>query len=249
KDSKVVKMVEAREEQKAFKNEVDLLAPHLDETGEVPVEEEEVYVSPHGFLREMIAGYSKIYGVIRAAKRAVKHYKNQQKDLANRANWDLIRQEAIDRPQKRLVPVYDDQVKTLLTPDYRLAPLNLDDPRVQEGLQGSLLALKQMQTRLNQAGIAFQVVLIPTKELVFKEKALQANQTTDSMLYLFSLEERFWQEVKAYLTQNQIPYVDLLPVLRLQTNAGFQLYPLDWDGHPNPDGYRFMAEYIASQMP
>src|SRR5262249_33109039 len=55
----------------------------------------------------------------------------------------------------------------LSPPRYRLAALDVNDPRIAEGLEISLRAIERMSRRAAEKGACFAVVTIPTKEFVY----------------------------------------------------------------------------------
>ena len=139
----------------------------------------------------------------------------------------------------------DGSLRTVFTSTYRLSALDLDDPRIVEGLGISLRALRAMQVRATAAQIRFVVLLIPTKELVFAE-----TWRTPSPAYrrLSQNEERFRREVKSFLEREGIAQVDALPALRAELAAGRQPYPVSQDGHPNAAGYAAIARAVAAAV-
>jgi lysophospholipase L1-like esterase len=60
-------------------------------------------------------------------------------------------------------------------------------------------------------------------------------------------ERRINGMVREHLEQHKVSYVDLLPELQARA-GGVQLYPGNYDGHPNKNGYRVIAESVAAHL-
>jgi hypothetical protein len=102
-----------------------------------------------------------------------------------------------------------------------------------------------MKERAEDKNIRFIVLLIPTKELVFKE--LWSNPSP-AYRTLTENETAFWKITKDSLERNDIEYIDALPALRKQLASGVQPYQVSINGHPNEHGHRAMASLIAEYL-
>ena len=140
-----------------------------------------------------------------------------------------------------------DSSKTIFTSEYRLAALDLQDPRIREGQRIALEVIRQMHQRALRDDIRFIVLLLPTKELAFSEQA----KALDSLNYhtLIRNEQQFWSEAKAFFDQHAIEYIDSLPALQAALQEGDQPYHVNYDGHPNAVGHRVIAEAVRSYLP
>ena len=162
--------------------------------------------------------------------------------------WELEKKYAIEN-KKYCQPIECGKFCTVLTPDHRLCAVNLNDPRIAEGHRLSLEAIRLMDKRTRMANIDFIVLLIPTKELVFKNVVYETGQTIpDVYKTLIDNEELLWHRTKAYLKNQGIDYIDSLPVLRGCFQSGAQPYKITSDGHPNPIGHRAIAELVLSTL-
>lgn len=139
----------------------------------------------------------------------------------------------------------DGSFKTVFTSEYRIAALNLNDPRIAEGLRIALQAIKTMQDRAAAQHVRFIVMVIPTKEAVFGQRW---KNPSDSFLKLAEHEEQARKMVKEFLEQNGIEYLDALPTLRDQLEKGIQPYLVSSDGHPNRQGHTALANLIATHL-
>lgn len=144
--------------------------------------------------------------------------------------------------------------KTLFTPAYRHLAMNLDDPRVEEGLRISHQAIRRMHEVLQAQEIGYVVLLIPTKERVFYELYPEYHKTpSDAMQWLVDQESQIRQRTLAFLEENKIAYIDLLAVLRDCFKDGRQPYFMDNDAHFNAVGHAAVAQavyrYLNEQSP
>ncbi len=124
------------------------------------------------------------------------------------------------------------------------------DPRIEEGLKIALSAIDHMNARLKLAGIPLLVLLVPTKELVFKSVVpLDDVQSWEFYGSLIENEEEVWRRTKVSLKDLDIQYIDALPVLQTLIQDGVQPYPVSWDGHMNVIGHRAVADLVRSNIP
>jgi lysophospholipase L1-like esterase len=201
----------------------------------------EIVVSPRVFLAENSA----LWGLLRAAKREIDG-RLPGADRRYSLSWDAVRDEALAQPDVYL-PVDGASARTVLMPAYRLGALDQTDPRIREGLRISLEAMGRIGDRLRSEGIGFAVLMIPTTEFVFEETAASQTPLSPTYLNLLAHENAFWELMKRYLDDREIPWVDAAGPLRDATRRGEQVYPIDANGHPNARGYRIIAETLLSQ--
>jgi len=201
-------------------------------------------VTRDGFSpRRLLSRHSKIYGLLRRAR-------NESKRLVNKRNntpqekWEMAKAYAAEHPAYCQV-FSDGQFKTVFTSEYRLSALNLGDPRIAEGLQISLRAIHRMHELAATRNIRFLVVLVPTKETVFRGLWQHPSM---SYLSLTENEERAWRITKDFLEYNSIEYLDALPVLQEQLATGIQPYQVSSDGHPNEHGHKAIAKFVAAHL-
>ena len=131
---------------------------------------------------------------------------------------------------------------TIFTPDYRLTVLNLHDERVAEGHRIALRAIKKMSNIAKKYHKRFLVVLIPTKEFVFRNYAKNISSSYD---ILVRNENAMWLMTKEYLRQHNIEYFDAGLALEASLIDGIQPYKMTTDGHPNKDGHSAIAKFLA----
>lgn len=158
----------------------------------------------------------------------------------NEQNITTYRQMVAQSPD--IFSIYQqDNWETFLTPAYRYLVQNLENPIIQEGVRITRSEYLEMQEMMAASDIAFLVVLIPTKELVY---APYIDSLSDSYQSLVTQERELRDSFIELFEANQIQYVDTLPSLRLAVENDNHIYPSTFDGHPNANGYQVIAETI-----
>ncbi len=137
-------------------------------------------------------------------------------------------------------------VDTRFTAAYRSMVVDLSQPRIAEGLRSTSEILLDIQQQVHNSGARLVVLLIPTKELVYAD--LMAGQSNAAYARQIRLEEDARSRIVDLLDANGIEYVDSLPALREAVQSGIAIYPRDTDGHPMPEGYRVIANTVASYL-
>ncbi len=194
--------------------------------------------SPSG-LRAFLAGHSRIFGLLRRVR-----FELQRNDVPSSPAdmaWEDAKADAVQNPACCEI-FTSGEFKTILTSEYRLSALNLDDARIAEGLRLSLESIKKMNELASAKDIKLMVLLIPTKEFVLRD---QWKSPSKNFVLLAQNEERMWRIAKDYLDQRGIEYVDALAALRKQLGDGRQPYPVTRDGHPNRYGHLAIAQALA----
>ena len=159
----------------------------------------------------------------------------------------------IDREWAQAYPAHgavcnDDRLRTVFTSAYRLTALDLDDPRIAEGLRITKVVLSRTQQELDGHGVKLLVLLIPTKELVYDDLMQREGRSTGTYSRLVGMENRAREEVKAWCTEKHIACVDALPELRIAIANRQQVYPSTTESHPNAAGYAVLAATVAKAL-
>jgi lysophospholipase L1-like esterase len=143
--------------------------------------------------------------------------------------------------------VYDKGgVKTVLTTGYRLSAVDLDEPRILEGLKITERSLAKIHESMNNHSVKLLVVIIPTKEAVFAPSAgSNLDPTYEKLLHM---EGRARQQLVDFCASNGIEAFDPLPILSQAVASGAQIYPEDTDGHPNAAGYGVLATTMYNRL-
>ena len=211
-----------------------------------------------------IADRSKTFGVLRALGRLTVN----SRLLGSMAYF-------FQHPVSARDMVYDDgNFRAVFLLKERLAALNLKDARIREALRVILESLRLNNEKVRKNNIEFYVLLIPTKELVFKDvidknyasprggwclnpyrlcstwTSSQQREITIPEDYkeLTGNEENIFKQAKAYLQERGIRYIDALPALRECLTRGKQPYSVTPDGHPNAAGYNAIARLVDAAL-
>ena len=194
--------------------------------------------------RERISTHSRIYGLLRRTRYELRAFLREQRDPWQRAL------ELVSRNPQSFVVIDVAERQTVLTPAYRQNALDLDDPRIAEGLRICLESLRLLRDRSEEMGARFVVLLIPTKELVLEEfcREQSLGLSNEELVQLWSNERMMWEQAKVFLEDNEIDFADALPWLRLRLIQGQQPYQRNHDGHPNAVGYRAIAEGLKEYL-
>jgi hypothetical protein len=119
--------------------------------------------SPAFFPTAFLSQHSRIYGLLRRIK-----YEISQIPANTQDPWEKAKTHA--KNHSAYTQIFNNgPFRTVFTSEYRLLALDLKDPRVVEGYRIALRAIQRMKERAEDKNIRFIVLLIPTKELVFKE--------------------------------------------------------------------------------
>lgn len=159
----------------------------------------------------------------------------------------------IDKAWARAYPEHgavceDDNIRTVFTTAYRMTALDLEEPRIAEGLRIAGVVLGRAQQAADGRGAKFIVLLIPTKELVYAELMRREGKLTGAYELLVEMENRARHEVESWCSQTRIQCVDALPNLQRAIAGRQQLYPSTTESHPNAAGYRVLAATVNDAL-
>ena len=215
-----------------------------------PSESDEVARSHKNGFRSYLSRYSMLYALMRglwyvSSGSGAKFtpwttdprddYWVQLTNLVNKYPKDMIAYEA-------------GNVRTVLTPAYRLQGINFDDPRIAEGVEVALRALDEMYMYCQLQGVDFMVVILPTKEYTFYP--FMASNTYNSVAMekihrIAHFENEMRDRIFKILDKRKIEYVDMLPVFQNvikedRENPFFE----SLNGHFNASGNKLIAQSI-----
>jgi hypothetical protein len=191
-----------------------------------------------GFLR----GHSKLYQLASLTQQLV------TRKLQPRG-WEAEKREAQTGLGKEYDRIFEaGGARTIFTPVFRSTAMDLNDPRIAEGFRIALETLLRINGRVREARTEFLVVLLPTKELVFRDLAVKARFDARDYWWVVEKEEVLRSQTMDFLRSHGIPFVDALPALRESLAGGVQPHQESSDGHPNPAGHRIIAGVVAAEM-
>jgi hypothetical protein len=142
----------------------------------------------------------------------------------------------------------DRQLITIFTPAYRLLTLDRTDPRVVEGERLSWMMMDALAQRCRRAGIRFYVVLLPTKEAVFRARAYGAYHNEPYLRVQWEAEEAARSRALEFFKQRGVEAIDTLPAQKAVVASGVNPYEDDANGHPSRAGFDAIARAIAERL-
>jgi len=142
----------------------------------------------------------------------------------------------------------DADVRTVFTTAYRLTGLDLDDPRIVEGLNITKETLWMAEQKDLARGTQQLVLLIPTKETVYADLMKGAGRLNGNYARLVEMESRAREQVKAWCVEKHMKCVDALPDLRSALARRERIYPSNTESHPNADGYGVLAATVRRAL-
>ena len=193
-------------------------------------------------IRKWISDHSKIYGLLRTLK-----YRLINGDAENAllARSFENAKKFLAKEQLPFVSIYEGTSwRTILTSPFRFKVMDDTDLRIRAGIKISKHMLSLMNARSNEAGPGFVVLLLPTKEFVFWPK-VDKPEGHKQLVLLATTEERLREEIKGYMGEHGIKFIDPVPALRM---AHRQPYNSNGDGHPNVLGHSIIAEEVLNYL-
>lgn len=143
-----------------------------------------------------------------------------------------------------LVFFYDDKNNsTLLETKYRTESIDLSQTITAEGWRITRDRLLHMQQLAEQAKIPLLILILPTKERIYVSYMQEKEEVVPPLLLeREGIERSLFKTVQAYCVEIDLWCVDALPGLVETLGSDSAVFPNSTDGHPNPPGYRSMAE-------
>jgi hypothetical protein len=155
---------------------------------------------------------------------------------------------AIAYPDKGVI--YDkDAVRTVFMTSQHLLGLDLDDPRIAEGLRITKEMLLRIQAKTASANSRLLLLFIPTKELVYADAVkTSTGHLNATYARVVLMESRARAEIILLCKQNGIDYVDPVPALKDAIDHNEQIYPWTGDSHHTPRGYSVLASEVNKSL-
>ncbi|MCZ6800316.1 MAG: SGNH/GDSL hydrolase family protein [Nitrospirae bacterium] len=198
-------------------------------------EQEFLGVQATSSMRAYLSAHSRLYGLLRSAKKVVMSSIRQRKPLEQTL-------QTVKSDDFVYCSVFRGQSwKTILKAPYRNLALNDSDPRIRAGVDIAKSYMKRIKQEVVAAGAEFVVVLFPTKENVFASRVFDLKGHTQ-MEELIHNEARLKAEMIHFFETHGIAFIDVLPQLRRSPN---QPYFETEDGHPNESGHQIIASEVA----
>lgn len=158
----------------------------------------------------------------------------------------------IDREWARAYPDHglvceDENIRTVFTTAYRLTGLDLDDPRVVEGLRITKVVLTRIRDKV-QGRAKLIVLMIPTKELVYADLMKSHGVSNATFSREVEMERRSRADLIQWFHDNGIEAIDALPQMQNAIARRQQLYPSTTESHPNSSGYGVIAGVVNDAL-
>jgi lysophospholipase L1-like esterase len=168
--------------------------------------------------------------------------------LANaKGKYQVANATRFDRSAASLI-LPEKNLQEAFLPKSVLRGLNQEEQSVQEGMRITFKLLKEMNLLCVSNHINFCVAVIPTKETVFSrylEDDLSSNQDLKKVIIN---ERTARRRLIDNLKQENMHFIDLLPVLEKASETE-KIYTFSAnDMHPNKNGYRVIAEGISQGL-
>jgi lysophospholipase L1-like esterase len=190
-------------------------------------------------LRDWLARHSVLYSTLKATV------------LQSLALWEKDRIARRVDPQRQMIWVDPSagSVRTIFTPQLRLAALDPSLGSVVEGMRITKRALLTMKNGADKQGIALVVILIPTKERAYCNHLRKSGQKLPGAFdRLCDAEETVKEDIARFMTANAIRHVDVTGALEERIAKHVAVYPRDTDGHPNATGYSVIARAVHDRL-
>jgi len=158
----------------------------------------------------------------------------------------------IDREWARAYPEHglvceDENIRTVFTTAYRLTGLDLDDPRVVEGLRLTKVVLSRIRDKV-QGRARLMVLMIPTKELVYSDLMKSHGVSNVTFSRDVEMERRSRADLMSWFHDNGIEAIDALPQMQSAIARRQQIYPSTTESHPNSSGYGVIAGVVNDAL-
>ena len=166
---------------------------------------------------------------------------------AQDVDYEIDKQWALTYPDHGAVCDVPGQ-ETIFTTAYRLAGMDIDEPRNAEGLRITKDLLGQLQTELDAKQVKLILLLLPTKETVYATARSGKISLNSSYQKLVQMEERIRSEIISTCQAKRIQSIDARPYLNSALNRGERLYPMSTESHPNARGYLVIAAAVNENL-
>lgn len=192
-------------------------------------------------LRRIISTHCRLYGLVRRARYAGAGVASSRESATE---WEKA--VAYAREHDNFCEIFEKgEFRTILTSAYRIIAIDRDDSRIEVGHEIALKILRRMSELAKDNGIRYMVLIIPTKEYVFR--ALNENPS-DAFQRLIASEVEFLQITKQFLDHHGIECLDAADGLQQEFQVGRQPFRVTDDGHLNVAGNRALARIVAEYL-
>jgi hypothetical protein len=196
-------------------------------------------------VRSFFADNSRLYGLARAVKHAIRPPATAQISGILHHNFSEAVAAITEQQRPYVLPITVNLWRTILTPLHRLGVLDLNDVRIRTGLAISKRSILNMRNVARQHGCKFAVLLLPTKGFVFNAFS-GGNISNDSFHDQIKNETAVRTELMEMFREHNIAFIDPLPRL---LRSSEQPYFESADGHTNFVGHSIIADLVKEYEP
>lgn len=157
--------------------------------------------------------------------------------------------ESANRP-KRLAFGESPQFRTVFkNPKHDLLAVNLEDPRIQEGLRITQSVLLSISNSLRTRRINFLVAVFHNKQFVYAGLIEKKNPNfSPSFFELVKQEKQITQLFIKFFDQHNMNYVDTYESIQSMFSENIPPYHESDEQHPNAHGYYALAQSIFNAL-
>lgn len=131
---------------------------------------------------------------------------------------------------------------TFLPPRALALRIDIQDPRIVEGYRILKATFSEMHKHIEAAGAKLVVLLIPTKQMVYRELiAEQRGPGSEILLQAIADEAQWTRQLEEFFAGLEVPTVNSTELISRALMDKRKPYPVSEDGHPNGIGYAQMA--------
>ncbi|MBI3571971.1 SGNH/GDSL hydrolase family protein [Candidatus Kaiserbacteria bacterium] len=127
--------------------------------------------------------------------------------------------------------------------------VDLTNKNIVEGERLTKELLLAIKAKVEASGATFVIMLIPDKELAYAPLIGEKLEENADFVQNLQNEGALKDMMLGFCADNRIACADPLAALTARLEAGDQLYPKTWDGHPLPPGYQVLANTLGDVLP
>jgi len=139
---------------------------------------------------------------------------------------------------------------TTLLPKHNLGILKAwtdqSSPCIQEGFDVLAWMLPRMRSQAQAAGVAFHVLIIPSKPTVMAPYHDTSHHLSPLLKEAIANESALTEKTEALLKTLKIPHINALPFLQEALKHHPKIYDVDWNFHPLQSGYEAYAKAVMA---
>jgi lysophospholipase L1-like esterase len=162
-------------------------------------------------------------------------------------DFEIDRHWALNQPNHGII-CENPAIKTVFTTAYRLEGLNLDEPRIAEGLRITKNLIGDMKRQADASKVRLLILLIPTKESAYAGVMSEKKDSNPTYGKLIEMEGRVRKEIVEECRTQNIDCLDTLAYLSQALGRGEAIYPTSTESHPNPRGYSVIASAVNNNL-